>query len=114
MFIFIIIVFGLITATLSYYKGFKVNTHILYSIQKFEGYNSLARKEINNYLNGIGYTVDSSGQRDCPTKKSGLSLVRATDNVNHLYCVYYEPDDTGAKEKRETNGLKRNKVIAIQ
>ena len=38
IFIFIIIVFGLIAATLNYYKGFKINTRILQSIQKNSGY----------------------------------------------------------------------------
>ena len=35
IFLFIVIVMGLLTATLNYYKGYKVNDHILKSIEKY-------------------------------------------------------------------------------
>ena len=51
--LFIIIVFGLISATISYYKAFKVNERILSTIEKFEGHNDLAKAEIDDYLISI-------------------------------------------------------------
>lgn len=105
IFVFIIIVIGLLTATISYYKGFKVNSRILLSIDKYAGYNKLSKSEIDNYLSGIGYTVEPNGQSSCPNEKSGGTLIRTFVNqTNYLYCVYYHSDDRGAKEKDQLNG----------
>lgn len=101
--LFVIIVFGLLSATISYYKAFKVNERILYIIDKFEGYNRPAIEEINQYLTSIGYTSHPDGQRLCPDEKDGGTLV--TDrNASHLYCVYYFEDDRGNNEKDRLNG----------
>ena len=106
--LFIIIVFGLISATISYYKAFKINERILASIEKFEGFNSLAKYDITNYLTSIGYTslqtdIQSS---DCPkfpnnTDKGTLTVDKKS---SHLYCVYFHKDDRGEKEKSKVNG----------
>ncbi len=101
--LFIIIVFGLISATVSYYKAFKVNERILLIIDKFEGYNRLSEEEIVNYLKSLGYSSEPSGQEACPKEKDGGTLVTARD-ARHLYCVYYYADDRGSNESGMTNG----------
>lgn len=103
--LFIIIVFGFISATISYYKAFKVNERILGSIEKFEGYNTLSKKEITSYLSSIGYTTDPDGQAKCPNEKNSRDKgILVTDkNASHLYCVYYHSDDRGEKESRKYN-----------
>ena len=53
--IFILIVFGLIAASLSYYKAFKINNVITDSIEKYEGYNDFSKNEIKNSLASLGY-----------------------------------------------------------
>ena len=53
--IFIVVVFAILAATLTYYKAFKVNTKIINSIEKFEGYNNLAIADIDNKLLTTGY-----------------------------------------------------------
>lgn len=83
--IFIVIVFAILAATLTYYKAFKVNTRIINSIEKFEGYNNLARTEIQNVLTGIGYTIKE--QHTCPRQKNGGSL--EPEDRKFRYCVYY-------------------------
>ena len=90
--LFIIIVFGILAATLSYYKAYKVNNRILDSIEKYEGYNEPARQDIANKLQTIGYTKDSS---KCPERK-GMTL--ETQDNNYLYCVYYHVDDTATND----------------
>lgn len=101
--LFIIIVFGLLSATISYYKAFKVNERMLYMIDKFEGYNKGSIEEIENFLTSIGYTYSPTGQRDCDESKDGGVLV--TDrNARHYYCVYYYSDDRGINESGRTNG----------
>lgn len=101
--LFIIIVFGLLSATISYYKAFKVNERILYIIDKFEGYNGFAVEEIQNYLTSIGYTYNPDGQRECADEKNGGTLI-TSKKAKHLYCVYYFSDDRGNNEKTRLNG----------
>ncbi len=101
--LFIIIVFGLLSATISYYKAFKVNERLLFMIDKFEGYNNLSIEEMQNFLVSIGYTSNPNGQSECPESKDGGTLLTAR-NAKHLYCVYYFSDDRGSKETGETNG----------
>ena len=43
--VFIVITFGFLSATLTYYKAFKVNSKIAYALEEFEGYNSESVKE---------------------------------------------------------------------
>ena len=107
IFVYIVIVFGLITATLSYYKAYKINERILYSIDKFEGYNynvDIKGKafgsmvEIDNILTSLGYTNSGVGiQNSCPDKENTKKIIN--DRSSFLYCVYYFSDDRGASEK---------------
>ena len=102
IFIFIIIVFGLIAATLNYYKGFKINVRILQSIQKNSGYNATSKKDIDRILSGLGYTSERNGiQNTCP-KRDGISAITSNragaGDTAYLYCVYYYPNENGAKD----------------
>lgn len=101
--LFIIIVFGLLSATISYYKAFKVNERLLYIIDKFEGYNSYSEEEMEQFLTSIGYTYSPTGQNDCPKTMNGGILLTAR-NAKHLYCVYYYSDDRGTQEAGRLNG----------
>lgn len=83
--IFITILFAVLAATLTYYKAFKVNTKIINSIEKFEGYNDLARNEIDNSLTTIGYAFKDNHK--CPSEKNGGTL--ETEDKKFRYCVYY-------------------------
>ncbi|MBR2841031.1 MAG: hypothetical protein IKF01_04080 [Bacilli bacterium] len=100
IFVFILIVFGLLTATLSYYKGYKVNTRILKAIKDNSGYNDKSRKEIERVLKGIGYTIESSGVQStgCPEKRGNLEAKKDLSS-SYLYCVYYNPHDVSKKDK---------------
>ncbi len=106
--LFIIIVFGLISATISYYKAFKVNERILSTIEKFEGHNDLAKAEIEDYLISIGYTSLNGGiqRTDCPSSpnSSDEGTLDINEDSTHLYCVYFHPDDRGDKEVNKENG----------
>ena len=89
----------MLTATLSYYKGYKVNTRILKAIKDNSGYNQNSKTEINRVLKGIGYTTEGNGvQRSCPLKRGNLERVIDNDS-NYLYCVYYNPHDVSKKDK---------------
>lgn len=98
IFVYILLVFGLLTATVNYYKGYKVNTRILNSINKYAGYNELSALEIENYLSSIGYVSSFNGQSDC-SDRNGLEPIRGVSKTNYLYCVYYYSSDMNSKEK---------------
>lgn len=88
--IFIIITFAFIAGTLSYSKAFKVNSRIINSIEKYEGYNGLSISEIDNILGTIGYRHQNVGK--CPTKNGG-SLI--PHSGGYKYCVYEFKEKNG-------------------
>lgn len=91
IFVFIFIVFAFLAGTLSYYKGYKINNRIVGSIEKFEGYNSLALDEINGTLDTFGYR---HGYEECKKEYKDMFLVE-TGSEEFRYCVYasYDPDN---------------------
>lgn len=82
--VFIVLIFAFLAAAISYSKAFRVNSRIINSIEKYEGYNNAAVEEINKNLNTIGYRVGA--KKNCPSK-SGGTLVTNGGN-NYKYCVY--------------------------
>lgn len=92
--IFILITFGFLSATLSYMKAFKVNSRIAIAIEKHEGYNVLAKQEINNALWNLGYLAGTA--ENCPNKKGATKLATS----DYQYCIYRYP----AGEKTDRNG----------
>lgn len=97
--IFIIIVFGLLSATLSYYKAFKVNSNILSSIEKYEGYNKSSEDDIARIMNILGY---SRNNPKCASSRGrGETLV--SSNPAFDYCVYYYNNDGGKDDKTKRN-----------
>ena len=82
--IFIVITFGFLSATLMYYKAFKLNSKIAYALEEFEGYNSESSKEINRVLGTLGYRT--TGNADCG-KKDNMTQVTISD-VKYPICIY--------------------------
>lgn len=99
--IFIFIVFMILASALTYYKAFRVNNMILYSIDKFEGYNDKAITEINQYLDTLGYTKNTDNST-CPERDGMKALKGSTDP--YYYCVYYYSNDTGGSDSGQRNG----------
>lgn len=85
--IFIVITFGFLSATLTYYKAFKLNSKIAYQLEKFEGYNSESIAAINENLQSLGYRVGAlSG--DCPKKDMNGNLKSTYKMKNYPVCIY--------------------------
>ena len=103
IFLFIVIVMGLLTATLNYYKGYKVNSYILHSVSKFSGYNDSSRADINRILDNIGYSADRG---TCPARENAVALTN-----NESYCLYYYPDERSSREKSLKRLTKDGKPI---
>ena len=92
IFLFIIIVMGLIVATLNYYKSYKVNTRILDSLEKYSGYNENSKNDINRILSGIGYSSDSV---DC-SERDNASIINKSN-----ICIYYYKNELSEKERED-------------
>lgn len=86
--VFLLIVFAFLAATISYSKAFRVNSKILTTIEKYEGYNALSDDEINKVLGTLGYSV---GNSKCP-KKNGVEALSKISNT-YDYCIYYNEID---------------------
>lgn len=91
IFLFIIVVMGLLTATLNYYKGYKINSHILHAVSRYSGYNDSSKAEIDRVFNNIGYSAEKG---DCPERENAVALTK-----NDTYCLYYYPDERSSAEK---------------
>ena len=99
IFLFIIIVFGLLTATLNYYKAFKVNKAILNYIAMYSGYNVKSKEAIGNYLDSIGYSANAEGKSCSGDRHDGTLITNGVQN--HYYCVYHHSDDRSRDEKNK-------------
>lgn len=92
--VFIVIAFAFLSGTLSYYKAFKVNNKIIYSIEKFEGYNRLSKAEIERNLGTLGYKVREPNF-SCPDPDGykGMTLITVTgETEQYQYCIYLQSD----------------------
>ena len=98
--IFIVITFGFLSATLTYYKAFKLNSRIAYQLEKFEGYNSESIAAINADLSSLGYRIGNISVGDCPTKK-----IAKQDKTyvldNYPVCIYESKLGYGANKKSD-------------
>lgn len=95
--VFIVVTFAFLTATISYMKAFKVNNAIANSIEKFEGYNSLAKEEIDKKLGTLGYSTSKSNCK--ARKKDGTTYQPLQNSGNYDYCVYYYGVDSSNYQK---------------
>lgn len=86
--LFVVIVFAFLAGTLSYYKAYKVNNKITNSIEKYEGYNSLSKAEIEQNLLSLGY---QQGTPNCNATYKGMQLVTVEGSPEiYNYCIYVD------------------------
>ena len=88
--VFIIVIFSFLSFALIYYKANKVTNVVVNSIEKYEGYNTLAENEILNRIISLGYNTKSI---KCKEKIGGCELIKngelKASNGEKGYCVYY-------------------------
>ena len=97
--VFIVVTFAFLVASLNYYKAYKVNNAIADSIEKFEGYNDLAIREIELKLQSLGYV---NGKKSCPDKGPQEN----TNLENFSYCIYKEAMD-------EKTGMFKYRIVTF-
>ena len=100
--VFIVIIFAFVGGAISYYKAFKINNIIADNIEKYEGYNSLSKAEINKQLSSLGYNMSDvkcgkykvfgypgdSRAKAVSYMSGNKGQIQYTDNDDG-YCVYY-------------------------
>ena len=94
--VYIILVFAILSAMISYNKAFKINSRLIGSIEKYERWNEGAQNEADQYLASMGYRQRHQYFR-CPESNNERTALR-NDGV-YQYCVYYDetenPKETG-------------------
>ena len=107
--VYIILVFAILSAMLSYNKAFKINSRILGTIEKYEGWNSASYRESNRYLNSIGYR-QKSPNFSCPRYDESTAVQQDQRSI-YQYCVYLDltesPETTGYYRQRKDNQNQR-------
>ncbi len=58
--VFFLLITFLLTGTVMYYKGYKVNSKIIESIERYEGYNQNSAQDIDRVLSSLGYRQSSN------------------------------------------------------
>ena len=92
--VFLLILFAFIIGTVLYYKAYRVNNGIANTLEKYEGYNNLSEKGINNFLKYIGYVKASKydfSTDECPIKHDQEAITEYSPN--YMYCIYEIPVD---------------------
>lgn len=92
---FLIITFAFLAGAISYSKAFRVNSRIINSIEKYEGYNDKSKIEIDRILNGLGYKR-ATGNRSCPVRNKAAAVSSSIANNQYVYCIY---EYTGANNE---------------
>lgn len=89
--VFIVISFFVIMCIMSYTKAFRVNSKIVNAIEISEGYNKVAKPEIERVISNYGYPKDNitcperEGKRAIGYDGNYLTSDKSTDGT----CVYY-------------------------
>lgn len=89
--VFIVIVFVFISGSLIYFKSNKVSNVITDALEKYEGYNGLAKNEINSKLISIGYNRNKITCKSQVNAKKSVTCNLAPDGDNGTdgYCIYF-------------------------
>lgn len=80
---FIIIVFAFLSATLIYFKSNKVSNIITDTIERYEGYNDIAKTEIEKKLSSVGYNRKDV---DCNRYYNRINSKLKDNNIDNGEC----------------------------
>lgn len=101
--IFFIIVAFILTGTVIYYKGYKVNSQIINSLEKYEGYNRLSAAEIDRTLDTLGYRQSGKDSICGSSASSGEPLSCLADNERYEFSLTCSKSDKNKSNSFEGN-----------
>lgn len=106
---FVVIMFGFIISTLSYYKSYKINNSLSAAIDDYGGFNVKSKEEIERRLTSYGYSRSNVNckQRDnaklIRITEDGIELISGSKSSSELgtsgYCVYLVDDSEDDSHK---------------
>lgn len=88
MIVFIVIIFFFITGVLIYFKGNKTNNIITDALERHEGYNDLAQKEIDSKITSIGYNKNKITCSTTTKEKGSITCNLFANKGSDGYCIY--------------------------
>lgn len=97
---FILLIFAFLIGTFSYYKAYKVNNVMISIIEKYEGFNELSYKEIEEQLDNYAYErIDYNCERGISPRFHLISYKNKNEVKNdgrgyEGYCVYVKTWDS--------------------
>lgn len=100
--LFLFVCVAVIMGILSYYRAYRANAIISETIEKYEGYNCLAKDEIARKLPGIGYTTPFK-----VTCKASDKNCEAAENLGYKVISYnldFDTQNTDMKADATTAG----------
>lgn len=102
--VFFILMAFLLTGTVIYYKGYKINSQIANSLEKFEGYNEYSAEDMDRVFKNLGYRnqanskclngIDGTCLAENGNYNFSLTCSRSNKNQgdnyvgNHYYITY--------------------------
>lgn len=100
---FIVIMFGFILSTLSYYKSYKINNSLSAAIDDYGGFNAKSKEEIEKRLTSYGYSRSNIICKERNNAKliqinadNSIELISGRKSSKELgtngYCVYLVND----------------------
>lgn len=98
MIVFITIVMAFLCAAIIYFKSNKASNIITNAIEKYEGYNTYSRQEINMNLDSIGYgsrTISCNNKIIEKNVIGGECTLTKIDSQKERYCVYLCKETNG-------------------
>ena len=87
--LFIFLVFAFLGGTLSYYKAYRVNNHIVHALEVYEGYNEYSYEAIGIALGNLGY--DISQNVGCPLEHRNTSRNKFVSEDTQYFAKYNKP-----------------------
>lgn len=82
--VFFILMAFLLTGTVIYYKGYKINSQIANSLEKFEGYNQFSAEDMDRVFKNLGYRYKNNSE--CLNGTDGSCLAENGKHEFSLTC----------------------------
>mgnify|MGYP000557911431 FL=1 len=86
--VFFILMAFLLTGTVIYYKGYKINSQIANSLEKFEGYNQFSAEDMDRVFKNLGYRYKNNSK--CLNGTDGSCLAENGKHEFSLTCSHTE------------------------
>ena len=94
--VFFIIVSFILIGTVIYYKGYKINSQIINSLEIYEGYNSFSATAIDHTLTNLGYRQGGTDNICGKSANSEEPLVCLGDNAKYEFSLTCSVTDKNA------------------